>query len=147
MSKHPPRTDRPAVTRHDARRRAVEILYEADQRRIRPTGLIEDRLGNLEGTPVDGFVRTLVEGVVANRMEIDEQLATYSHGWPPERMPAVDRAIARLGAYEILFGGDAPWQVVLDEAADLATELSTDKSPNFLSGLLGRLADIKQALA
>ncbi|MCL2788508.1 MAG: transcription antitermination factor NusB [Micrococcales bacterium] len=136
---------KPNVTRLQARRRAVEILFEADQRGIHPKGLLEDRLGDLKGTPVESFTRRLVDGVGANLEEINEEIATYSRGWPPERMPAVDRAIARLGTFEILHARDVPSEVVLEQAADLAAELSTDRSPDFLSGLLGRLAEVRDA--
>ncbi|MDR0945600.1 MAG: hypothetical protein LBM66_05500 [Bifidobacteriaceae bacterium] len=85
------------------------------------------------------YAAQIVNGVAEHQGEIDETIDTYSLGWPVERMPAVDRAIARMGCWEILFGG-VPGPVVLKEAADLAGDLSTAKSPNFLSGLLGRIA-------
>ena len=74
---------------------------------------------------------------------IDELLETYSHGWTLERMPAVDRAILRLGVWEILFNDDVPDAVAIDEAVQLATGLSTDDSPVFINGLLGRILELK----
>jgi N utilization substance protein B len=134
-------------SRRDARRRAVEILYEADQRHTRADKLVEARLGRLAGSEQEAFVRAIVGGVAARRDEIDETLATHARGWSPDRMPAVDRAIARVGVWELLFAPDdatrGPSAVVLQQAADLAGELSTDKSPDFISGVLGRVAKVR----
>ena len=69
-----------------------------------------------------------------------------SHGWSLERMPAVDRAILRLGAYEVLYAEDVPEPVAISEAVALATELSTDESPRFVNGVLGRLLEVKPTL-
>jgi N utilization substance protein B len=125
----------PARTR--GRRKAVNVLFEADQRGVDAVALAGERL--VGDGPALGYARVLVEGVAAHRDEIDESLETYSLGWPLARMPAVDRAIARLGAYEILFESEVPTPVVLAQAADLASLLSTAKSADFLSGLLGRI--------
>jgi N utilization substance protein B len=76
----------------------------------------------------------------------DEVLATYAHGWTIERMPAVDRALLRIGTWEILFNDDVPDVVAVDEAVDLARSLSTDESPSFVNGLLGRLLQLKPTL-
>ena len=88
----------------------------------------------------------LVEGVVERQARIDELLATYSEGWTLARMPAVDRTILRLGTYELLWREDVPDVVVLSEAVRLATELSTDESPRFVNGLLGRILELKPSL-
>jgi N utilization substance protein B len=117
------------------------VLFEADQRGLGFATLAADRLTG-EGKS-DAYARTLVAGVAAHAAEIDEALETYSLGWPLARMPAVDRAIARMGAYEVMFADDVPDPVALSEAADLASALSTAKSANFLSGLLGRIASLK----
>jgi N utilization substance protein B len=117
------------------------VLFEADQRGLDPLPLAEVRLAG-EGV-ARAFARTLVAGVAAHGEEVDEALETYSLGWPLARMPAVDRSIARLGAYEILFGDDVPDPVVLGEAADLAGRLSTAKSATFISGLLARISAMK----
>jgi N utilization substance protein B len=116
-------------------------LFEADQRGLGLAALAENRL--TDDSPSIAFAKSLVAGVAEHPAEIDETVETYSLGWPLARMPAVDRAIARLGAFEILFRDDVPDQVVLGEAADLAGNLSTAKSANFLSGLLGRVSAMK----
>ncbi len=88
----------------------------------------------------------LVEGVTAMAEQIDEYLQTYSQGWTLERMPAVDRIILRIGAWELLFNDDVPDGVAVSEAVELAKILSTDDSPQFVNGLLGRLQQIKPTL-
>ena len=88
----------------------------------------------------------LVEGVTAMTENIDEFLQTYSQGWTLERMPAVDRIILRVGAWELLYNDDVPDAVAVSEAVELAKVLSTDESPQFINGLLGRLQQIKPTL-
>ena len=81
----------------------------------------------------------LVEGVVAHRARIDEILADYAEGWTVDRMPGVDRAVLRIGVFELLWRDDVPDPVVIDEAVELAKSLSTDESPRFVNGVLGRV--------
>ena len=88
----------------------------------------------------------IVEGVVARLARIDEVLASHSHGWTIERMPAVDRAVLRVGTWEVLFNDDVPDAVAVDEAVDLVRALSTDESPTFVNGLLGRIVELKPML-
>ena len=95
---------------------------------------------------LNAYVRTLVEGVTANQEQIDEILSTYSMGWTLDRMPAVDKAVLRIGAYEIIWGEDIPDAVAISEAVTLVTDLSTDESSSFVNGLLGRIAEIKPNL-
>jgi transcription antitermination protein NusB len=130
--------------RSKARKRALDILFEADQRGLDPLKLIADRLarGN-EGVVLPEYSITLVQGVMERLERIDELLATYSHGWTIDRMPAVDRAVLRLGSWELLFNDDVPDAVAIDEAVELARSLSTDDSPGFVNGLLGRLLEVK----
>ncbi|GAB3083145.1 transcription antitermination factor NusB [Isoptericola nanjingensis] len=133
--------------RTKARKRAVDILFEAEQRGIDPQVLVADRViePHTEAA-VPQYTVDLVEGVAAHRERIDELLATYSQGWTVERMPAVDRALLRIGTWELLYNDDVPDAVAVDEAVDLAGQLSTDDSPSFVNGLLGRLVDIKPTL-
>ncbi|MCZ2264309.1 transcription antitermination factor NusB [Isoptericola sp. QY 916] len=133
--------------RTKARKRAVDILFEAEQRGIDPQVLVADRViePHTEAA-VPQYTVDLVEGVAAHRERIDELLATYSQGWTVERMPAVDRALLRIGTWELLYNDDVPDAVAVDEAVDLARQLSTDDSPSFVNGLLGRLVDIKPTL-
>jgi N utilization substance protein B len=133
--------------RTKARKRAVDILFEAEQRGLDPQVLVADRViePHTEAA-VPQYTVDLVEGVVAHRERIDELLATYSQGWTVDRMPAVDRALLRIGTWELLYNDDVPDAVAVDEAVDLAGQLSTDDSPSFVNGLLGRLVEIKPTL-
>ena len=109
--------------------------------------LLADRLKPVTEAPLNQYTADLVEGVVAHWTDINELLATYSQGWSVERMPSVDRAILRLGAYEVLYAEGVPEGVAIAEAVELAKTLSTDESPKFVNGLLARLAEVKPTLA
>jgi transcription antitermination protein NusB len=133
--------------RSKARKRALDILFEADQRGTDPLRMMADRVARrtAEDPILSDYTITLVEGVTKEQERIDELLSTYSHGWTLERMPAVDRAVLRLGTWELLFNDDVPDAVAIDEAVELARTLSTDDSPGFVNGLLARLLEIKSA--
>lgn len=136
------------AARHKARKRALDILFQADLRDVDPLVVLGESEVRREvdgETPLNPYTEELVRGVVAHRERIDELLSTYSLGWTLDRMPGVDRAILRLGAFEVLWG-DVPPAVALDEATGLARELSTDDSPNFVNGLLARIADQRSTL-
>jgi N utilization substance protein B len=136
------------AARSKARKRAVDILFEAEQRGLNARDLLAERLAKpVTEAPLNQYTADLVEGVVAHWTDINELLATYSQGWTVERMPSVDRAILRLGAFEVLYSDDVPEGVAIAEAVDLATSLSTDDSPKFVNGLLARLAEVKPTLA
>lgn len=122
------------------------MLFEADLRDAEPREVLAARVALAEA-PFNPYVAELVEGVLAHRERIDELLSTYSQGWTLPRMPAVDRNILRLGTFELLWSADVPEAVVIDEAVELAKELSTDESPAFINGLLGRLQQLKPSLA
>jgi N utilization substance protein B len=134
------------AARTKARKRAVDVLFEADQRRRDPVALLADRIQQAD-PPVNEYTVTLVEGVVAQRERLDELISTYSQGWAIERMPAVDRSLLRLGIWEILFNDDVPDAVAVSEAVNLATSLSTDDSPSFVNGLLSRILELKPTLS
>jgi len=135
------------AARSKARKRALDVLFESDQRGRDVAEVLAERVlvpGTQSSLPA--YAVELVEGVVSERGRIDELIATYSHGWTIERMPAVDRAILRIGAWEVLFNPDVPDAVAVDEAVELARALSTDESPTFINGLLGRLVELKPTL-
>ena len=111
------------AARTKARKRALDVLFESEQRRVEP----------LE--------------TWATRVAADDPLTTYAPGWSLDRMPAVDRTILRLGAYELLWRDDIPDAVAISEAVGLARDLSTDESPGFVNGLLARLLELKPTLA
>jgi N utilization substance protein B len=131
--------------RSKARKRAVDVLYESDARGVASTQTLSERTA-LADPPVNPFTTALVEGVADNRDRIDEILTEYADGWTIARMPGVDRAILRLGVFELLWGLDVPPAVVIDEAVELAKSLSTDESPRFVNGVLARVLKDKAAL-
>jgi transcription antitermination protein NusB len=132
--------------RSKARKRAVDLLFEAQLRNVDPVTLLADRVGSPDVPPVNDYTVTLIEGVQAQLTRIDELLAEHSEGWTLDRMPAVDLAVLRLGLYELLWASDVPDPVAIDEAVQLAKMLSTDDSPRFVNGLLGRIATIADRL-
>jgi N utilization substance protein B len=131
--------------RTKARKRALDVLFEADQRGADVLETLAERVAVGE-PPVPDYAIALVEGVVTQGERIDELLTTYSQGWSLDRMPAVDRAVLRLGTFELIWRDDVPDGVVISEAVGLARQLSTDDSPAFVNGLLARLLDLKPLL-
>lgn len=132
--------------RSKARKRAVDVLYAASLRDADPVTLLAERNEAAEHLSPNDYATTLVEGVVAHRERIDELLTEHAEGWTLDRMPFVDVAILRMGVYELLWAQDVPDPVAIDEAVQLARSLSTDDSPRFVNGVLGRLATIADQL-
>lgn len=128
-----------------ARTRAVEVLFEAEQR-DEPALEVMSRRRAHDDKQLGAYTEEIIRGVLLRRPEIDEAVQTWSRGWTLERMPAVDRTLLRVGAWELLYNDDVPDAVAVAEAVGLARELSTDDSPNFVNGLLGRLQKIKPTL-
>jgi N utilization substance protein B len=131
--------------RSKARKRALDVLYEAEQRSMDPLVVLQDRLAQND-PPVPEYAVSLVQGVVANRARIDELLSTYAQEWTVDRFPAVDLQVLRIGTYELLWCAGVPDEVAVSEAVELAASLSTAESPAFVNGLLGRLLQLKPAL-
>ena len=132
--------------RSKARKRALDVLFEAELRGEPVLEILSERTA--EGAPpVPAYAAELVTGVQAHRQRIDELLTGHSRGWALERMPAVDRNILRIGAYELLWQDDVPDAVAIDEAVQLARDLSTEASPAFVNGLLARLLELKPTLS
>ena len=132
--------------RSKARKRALDLLYEAELRGEPVLALLDQRTADAS-PPVGPYTVQLVRGVQEHRERIDELLAAHAEGWTLERMPAVDRNILRIGVYELLWADDVPDAVAISEAVQLARSLSTDASPAFVNGLLARLLDLKPGLA
>jgi N utilization substance protein B len=136
--------------RGKARKQALDLLYETD---IRGTNLLETLVARdipadgPDARPIREYTRELVNGISDNRRKIDELITTYAQGWDMDRLPAVDRNILRLGIYEILWSTAVPTSVAIDEALDLAKELSSDDSSKYIHGVLGRIASIKDTIS
>ena len=134
------------TARTKARKRALDLLFAAEQRGIDPGGLLDEAIAEGEG-PSNGYTVTLVRGVVADQERIDALLTSYSTDWSLERMPAVDRNVLRLAVWEILHAEDVPGHVAISEAMQLVRELSTDDSPVFVNGVLGAIDRDRAELA
>jgi transcription antitermination protein NusB len=126
------------AARSKARKRAVDLIYEADLRGADPVTTLAERIA-LADPPINDYTIELIEGVNEHRAAIDQLLTDYSEGWTLDRMPGVDRAVLRIGLYELLWAADVPDAVAIDEAVELAKLLSTDESPKFINGILGRV--------
>jgi transcription antitermination protein NusB len=129
--------------RRRARKRALDVLYEADLRGLPVAEVLPAYVARLEEPKPEhlAYAVTLVEGVAAHAERIDELIASYAEGWTLQRMPPVDRNLARIAVYELLWRDDIDNAVAITEAVELAKQLSTDDSPRFLNGVLGRIAD------
>lgn len=131
--------------RTKSRKRALDILFGADVRGDPlPEALaVETRraLAAPERATSWPYAREIVQGVIDHGQEIDGLLSAHSTAWPLERMPAVDRAILRAAVWELRHNPDVPPGVAIDEAIELAKELSTDDSPRFVNGVLGGIAE------
>jgi len=125
--------------RRKARKRALDVLFEADIRDIDAADLLSDRAAEAQ-PPVAPYAQLLVQGVLTHQDEIDGLISVHSHGWTLPRLPGVDRALLRIAIYEVLYCPDVPNAVAIDEAVDLAKSLSTDESSSFLNGVLGAIA-------
>lgn len=132
--------------RSKARKAALDLLYESDIRGRPVTEVLASRLSEVE-YPVRQFTQELVLGVVEHRARIDEIISMRAKAWDLDRMPVLDRNILRLGAFEVLWSDTVPISVAIDEAVELAKELSTAESPNYVNGVLGAIAEIKGDLA
>ena len=136
-----PKTQMPA--RRKARKRALDVLYEADLRDLPPREVLESYLQRIEKPRPDhlDYAIGLVEGVAKNLDRIDELIASYAEGWTLARMPVVDRNLARIAVFELLYVPEIDDPVAITEAVELAKQMSTDDSPRFLNGILGRIAE------
>jgi len=131
--------------RGKARSRALEVLFEAEQRSVSAFDALKARREKTD-LVINPYTVEIIEGVVSMQETIDEFLETYAQGWTLERMPSVDRIILRIGSWELLYNDEVPDGVAVSEAVALAKTMSTDESPAFINGLLGRLQKLKPSL-
>ena len=124
--------------RRDARRQAIDILYQADVLGEPPLDVLEG--WEAAGKTVAPFARQLVQGVSDHLGELDEMIGGQAEGWTVPRMPSLDRTILRVGCYELRFRDDVPTGATIDEAVEAAKELSTEDSGRFVNGVLGKIA-------
>ena len=130
--------------RSKARKRALDILFQSDVRGDELSTTLAAEAKRAASEPAREaswlYAREIVDGVIDNREAIDEQITTFAKDWTLARMPAVDRAVLRIGVWEILYNDEVPPAVAIDEAVELAKEFSTDESGSFVHGVLGRVA-------
>lgn len=134
------------AARSKARKRALDVLFEAEARDEPVLELLAERTAAAD-PPVSDYAAELVRGVHEHVSEIDSLLAANARGWTLDRMPAVDRNVLRIGAFELLWSETVPDAVAISEAVALASELSTDDSGSFVNGLLARLLELKPTLS
>ncbi len=125
----------PPGSRRESRERALELLYEADAKGQPPVEVVADLI-----LRPDPFVVELVTGVEARGDELDEVIGRLAKGWAVDRMAVLDRAILRLGAFELLACPETPVAVVISEAVELAKRYSTEESGKFVNGVLAGVA-------
>lgn len=129
--------------RHQARKRAVDLLFEAEARGISPAEAAALRATIADGDPevsaLNPYTVTVADGVTEHAAHIDDLISAHLQGWTLQRLPAVDRAILRVAVWELLHATDVPEPVAVDEAVELAKSLSTDDSPGFVNGVLGQV--------
>ncbi len=123
-------------SRRAARERALGLLYEADVKSQGPAAVV----AALPVAP-DDYAAEVVVGVGEHVRDIDELLGRFARNWDVDRMPALDRAVLRLAAYELVHRPDVPRNVIINEAVELAKRFSTDDSGRFVNGMLARIAD------
>ena len=132
------------MARSTARKRALNTLYEADEKSQDFLSLLEERKARPGAqTPLPAYAVTIVEGVAEHRRDIDEALQTHSTRWPLSRMHAIDRNILRIAAWEMLYNPEVPDKVAIDEALSLAKTLSDADAPSFIHGVLSALEQEK----
>lgn len=136
--------------RTKARKRALDALYAADVRKQEAIDLLKETevevADRQNQQAIFDYAEMLITGYQENSQQIDAELQMLADNWSLDRMPAVDRAILRIGAWEILHNAEVPNEVSIAEAVALASEFSTDDSPKFINGVLARLAKGRQAL-
>ena len=125
-------------SRREARRAALDVLYQADITGADPSDVLE--AWDEAEREVPPFARELIEGTTTHLPDIDLLLEEHADGWTVARMAAVDRSILRLAVEEVLFRDDVPDAVAINEAVEAANELSTEDSGRFVNGILGRIA-------
>lgn len=131
-------------SRSKARKRALDILFAADVRRLPLPDALRAEAERAASEPQREaswlYAREIVDGVIENGAAIDEQISAHADGWELARMPAVDRAILRIAVWEVLYSDSVPTAVAIDEAVEAAKTMSTDDSPSFVNGVLGAVA-------
>lgn len=134
------------MSRSTARKRALNTLYEADEKSQDIVSLLEERIEQPGAqTPLPPYAIDIVRGVAEHVGDIDRMLDRHSTGWKVKRMHVLDRNILRIAAWEIMYNDEVPDKVAIDEALNLSKALCDDDSPAFIHGLLSAVCtDVEQ---
>ena len=129
------------AARTKARKRAIDVLFEADQRGANLSDVLAQRIAESgRENPLPQYCIDIVQGVIANWLPVNALVSEAAEEWTIDRMPAVDRAVLRIATWEVVYNDEVPAAVAIDEAMELASDLSTDDSAKFVGGVLGRIA-------
>jgi len=131
--------------RRKARKRTLDILFEADMRGVNAVDLLQ--LRPIDEISESAYARTLVLGVAEHSAKIDELIHTYAEGWDMDRMPIIDRNLLRIALFEILWSADLDDKIAVSEAVEIAQELSTKDSAAYINGILGRVIMLKSVIS
>lgn len=137
--------------RYRARRRAADILYEAENRDIDPVAIVEERKGlALEGehgvAPIADYTAEIVQGVAEELDDIDDAIARYlADDWRLDRLPPVERAILRVSTWELLYNPEVPLATAVTEGVELASEYSHIKAAPYINAVLDDIAQSRRA--
>jgi N utilization substance protein B len=129
--------------RGKARKRALDIIFEAESKEVPILMVLGEHVRRREGEgdpELNAYAVELVNFIASNQSQIDSEIISNSQGWSLERMPDVDRAILRVSVAELLFMPETPHAVVVSQAVELAQSLSTDDSGSFVHGVLGAVS-------
>jgi N utilization substance protein B len=128
-------------TRRKAREIALQMLYQMEVNPVDPQEALALLWRNVSaGRETREFVERIVQGVHANRQEIDQVIARHSEHWRLDRMDWVDRSILRMGVFELLFCDDIPHKVAMNEAVDLGKKFGAEESGAFINGILDKIS-------
>lgn len=124
----------------------MDLLFEAEAKKVSPAQLVAERREYVRSDESVGsihdYTATVIQGLADDQAQVDAVISSYLRDWTLERLPAVDRAIMRLATWELFNSLDVDTIVVVDEAVELAKELSTDDSPAFVNGVLAKIAEL-----
>lgn len=131
--------------RYRARRRAVDILFEAETRDIDPVAILEDRAELARDpqnavAPIADYTRDIITGAAEKLDDLDDQLERFlDRDWELGRIPAVDRQILRVATWEILFNDEVPAAIAIANALEMATEYSGNQAPPYIHAVLDNI--------
>lgn len=129
------------MKRRMAREKALQAMYQIDMSGVDSAEALENVL---EDENPDEFLQQLVEGTIANLQEIDQEISKHLERWSIDRLAKVDVNILRIGVYELMYSEDAPQNVVINEAIEIAKRFGDEKSSKFVNGILSKVKGEEQ---